>query len=202
MSNRYFVVVNGKPTGPYGISQLPTLGLTPYTFVKTEQMDDYKEAQEIEELRNLFNFKAPLVSPQYFASFDQRLMAWAIDAFLIALFCAVVAFVMFLFVTSTEMRIKLLLSTLFIGLTANYVYGVIADASAKRGTVGKRLMDIKVADTNGEQLSLAKSFVRTTVKAFSIFGLGIGCLVMFTNRKNQCLHDMAANAIVSKDRLV
>ncbi|MBM3402605.1 MAG: DUF4339 domain-containing protein, partial [Bacteroidetes bacterium] len=40
----YFVVIDGKPTGPYSLEQLQGLKIKPGTFVKTEDMDDYKEA--------------------------------------------------------------------------------------------------------------------------------------------------------------
>jgi hypothetical protein len=77
----YTVVINGKPEGPYEFEQLKTLAIKPGTFIRKPGMDDYKEAHEFEELRELFGFRYQQTAPQYFASFDQRLLASIIDYF-------------------------------------------------------------------------------------------------------------------------
>lgn len=198
----YTVVVKGKPEGPYSLNELRNLKISPGTFVKTASMDDYKEAHELAELRELFGFEFIKTSPQYFASFDQRLMAWAIDLFLIGLIFAVAVFVCFLFVLDTPTRIKLLVLGDIAILLTNFIYGVMADASSSQGTIGKRLMNIRVGNLFGEKLSMQQSFIRTIAKIFSIGTLGIGYLVMFTNKNNQCMHDKVADTLVVKDRLL
>ncbi len=56
-------------------------------------MDDYKEAHEIAGLRELLGFnKQPLI-PQYFGSFDQRLLASTLDWFFVAGGCIILAFI-------------------------------------------------------------------------------------------------------------
>ena len=50
---RYIVVINGKPSGPYNPEDLKTLDIRAGTFVKTEEMDDYKEAHEIPEIKKM-----------------------------------------------------------------------------------------------------------------------------------------------------
>lgn len=98
----YTIVVNGKPQGPYTLEELKQLKLSPGTFVRKPGMDDYKEAHELVELRTLFGFAFPKFTPQYFASFDQRLMAWAIDYFLITVIYAVLVFAGFLLFESQK----------------------------------------------------------------------------------------------------
>ena len=49
----YFLVINGKPKGPFSIGQLKTMSVKPSDFLKTADMVDYKEAHEIAELREL-----------------------------------------------------------------------------------------------------------------------------------------------------
>ena len=71
----YTVVINGKPQGPYTLEQLAALKIQPATFIRKPGMDDYKEAHEFPELRALLGFTFQHTAPQYFASFDQRLLA-------------------------------------------------------------------------------------------------------------------------------
>jgi hypothetical protein len=49
----YLVVVEGKPQGPFSIEELKQLNIQPGTFVKSPDLDDYKEAHELAELREL-----------------------------------------------------------------------------------------------------------------------------------------------------
>ncbi len=51
MANSYLLVINGKPEGPFSVEQLRSLDIKSGDFVKTAEMDDYKEAHEIAELR-------------------------------------------------------------------------------------------------------------------------------------------------------
>src|SRR3569833_3328879 len=78
-NNSYFLVINGKPEGPFSIEQLKEYKIKPDDFLKTAEMDDYKEAHEMQELRELFGFSKQAIIPQYFGNFDQRLMSAALD---------------------------------------------------------------------------------------------------------------------------
>ena len=73
--DQYTVVINGKPQGPYNLSELKDLNITANTFIRKPGMDDYKEAHAIPELRELLGFSYQKTAPQYFAAFDQRLLA-------------------------------------------------------------------------------------------------------------------------------
>src|SRR5258708_6561751 len=97
MGQPYFLVINGKPEGPFSLEQLKALNIRPGDFVKTPEMDDYKEAHEIAGLRELLGFSKQSVIPQYFGGFDQRLMASALDWFFVAGACIILAFI-FIFI--------------------------------------------------------------------------------------------------------
>src|SRR4051812_9233145 len=84
-AGEYIVVIAGKPAGPYTLAELPALQIKAGTFVRKPGMDDYKEAHEFPELRELLGFNYLQTAPQYFASFDQRLLASVIDFFFIFL---------------------------------------------------------------------------------------------------------------------
>src|ERR1700753_2579014 len=101
-NNTYILVINGKPEGPYSIEQLRGLGIKSGDFVKTPGMDDYKEAHEIAELRQIFHFNKQPVIPQYFAGFDQRLMASALDWFMVSGVFILIAFIAILVIDDKE----------------------------------------------------------------------------------------------------
>lgn len=198
----YIVVVNGKPDGPYDIDHIKEMNILPGTFLRKPGMDDYKEAHEFPELRALFGFNYEQTLPQYFASFDQRLLASVIDYFILLMVCILLALLSFLFITEKNERILTGLMFLPAIPLLKFIYGVFAEASAKQGTIGKRLLNIKVTDMEGKPLSLSSSFLRNGAKILSVIPCFFGYLYSFLNKKQQCWHDIAANALVIKDRLI
>lgn len=165
-------------------------------------MDDYKQAHEIPELRTLFGFSYQKTLPQYFASFDQRLLAAAIDYFLLLLGAVFLLLLSFSFIGGKEQRI--FFSLLFLSALPLFklVYSVFADASAKQGTAGKRVLNIRVTDMEGSRINLGVSLVRNTAKVLSVLPFFFGYLYLFLNRKHQAWHDITANTLVIKDRLI
>ncbi len=198
----YTIVIAGKPHGPYTLAELKQFQILPGTFIRTPGMDDYKEAHEIEEIRQLMGFAVPKNTPQYFASFDQRLMAWAIDVFLIALVYAILVFLSFMFVHEQAVRVVLLIGIAVMVPLTKLIYNIIADPSQTQGTIGKKLMDIKVTDLNGERISFETSLARNFAKIVSTITVGFGYIYSFFNKKQQCLHDVMAGTLVIKDRLL
>ncbi|TDG35430.1 RDD family protein [Pedobacter changchengzhani] len=198
----YTVVVNGKSQGPYTLTELEGLNITPDTFVRKPGMDDYKEAHEIEELRELFGFTHQKTAPQYFAGFDLRLLASVIDHFIIFTTVAVITLSSFIFIDAqTQRLIVFLLPLPFIGII-KLIYGSIAESSIKQATLGKRLVGIKVSDLIGNRISFKKSLARNFTKILSFLPFCFGYFYSFLNSKKQCWHDMITNTLVIKDRLV
>jgi len=200
----YTIVVRGKPQGPYTLEELKQMEILPDTFVRKPGMDDYKEAHELEELRGLLGFIAPKHTPQYFASFDQRLMAWAIDYFLITVVYAVILAIIVVFIEIEDRQWGMALVSAGISLVplTKFVYNVIAETSKTQGTIGKKLMDIKVTDEYGAKLNTGTSLVRNLSKIISNITFGFGYIYCFFNKKQQCLHDVIAGTLVIKDRLL
>lgn len=198
----YLLVQDGKPTGPFSIEELKKISVKPGSFLKSPEMDDYREAHEIPELRMLFGFKAPLFEPQYFATLDIRLLAIAIDYFVIfGLYC-LFALVLISFVNQQSLRIGIALGGLIFIPILRSMYAVFAEASAKQATIGKQLLGIKVCDEQGRKLDLSQSFLRNASKWLSTLTLGVGYLSGFFSRKQQCLHDVLVGTLVVKERLL
>lgn len=169
--------------------------------MKTQPMDDYKEAHEVAELRELFGFHKQILL-QYFAAFDQRLLASAVDWFLVSGVCMVMAFMVSLFVDGRLILLSIAFSMFLVIPMVNLIYHIVMESSAKQGTYGKQLLRIKVCDLQGSRLTAAHALGRNAAKIFSVLTLFIGYLYSFFNKQQQCLHDVIAGTLVIKDRLV
>jgi uncharacterized RDD family membrane protein YckC len=85
---------------------------------------------------------------------------------------------------------------------AKFIYSSIAEASDKQATVGKRLLNIKVTDLGGNRISLSNAYGRNAAKILSTAPFFLGYLYSFLNKKQQCFHDLTADTLVIKDRLI
>jgi uncharacterized RDD family membrane protein YckC len=201
-TNTYFLVVNGRPEGPFSTEQIKALKIKPGDFLKTAAMDDYKEAHEIAELRQLLGFNEQALIPQYFGSFDQRLMASALDWFFVSGVCIIVAFIIALFINDPATRTAVTLGVLAVIPFVKFIYHSIMESSAKQATIGKQILNIRVCDMQGVRLSLMHAGLRNLAKALSVMTFFIGYLFSFFTRQQQCLHDMVTGTLVMKDRLL
>ncbi len=197
----YFLVIKGKPEGPFTLEQLKALDIKPGDFLKTREMMDYKEAHEIAELRALFHFKQQSVVPQYFAGFDQRLLASALDWFFVGGIFIVLAFIAAAFVQDSAQRMPLALGILAFAPLAKIIYHIVMECSAKQATYGKQILRIRVCDLEGRRIGPARSVARNLCKIFSLISV-VGYLLSFFNKRQQCLHDMLCDTLVMKDRLI
>jgi uncharacterized RDD family membrane protein YckC len=199
---RYIVVINGKPSGPYVLEDLKTLNIKAGTFVKTEEMDDYKEVHEIPELCDYLGLKHQKTLPQYFAGLDIRLLAVVIDYFIIFAIYCVIAVIIILFLQEKETKIMVALAGLTIIPIIKFFYSIVMESSARQGTWGKVLMGLKICDEQGNTISFGRAITRNLSKIISSCSLGIGYLIGFFTKKQQCLHDLIAGTLVVKDRLI
>lgn len=78
------------------------------------------------------------------------------------------------------------------------LYSVGCEASPWMGTVGKRLVGIRVVDEFGERLTLTTAIIRNLVKILSFAALGFGLLAAFSNEARQTWHDLAARTFVAQ----
>jgi len=198
----YLLVVNGKPEGPYTITELRAIKIKPNDFVRSAGMDDYKEVHEIAELRSVLGINKQAHIPQYFGSFDQRLLASALDWLLVCLIFIPVTVIVIWFITDKQLRLMVAFSLVAIIPIAKLIYHIVAEASAKQATYGKQLLKIRVGNLQGERLSMGHSAGRNLAKALSVLTFFIGYLFSFFNQRQQCLHDMVAGTLVIKDRLM
>lgn len=85
-----------------------------------------------------------------------------------------------------------------VGLAINWLYEALLTSSPWQATVGKRILNLKVTDLEGNRISFEHATGRFFAKILSGLILCIGFLmVAFTERK-QGLHDIIAGTLVMK----
>ena len=78
----------------------------------------------------------------------------------------------------------------------SFLYWPVLESTALRGTVGKMLLGLVVADIDGGKLPFLRSLLRNLAKIISAIPFYIGFLLAaFTDRK-QALHDLITKAVV------
>lgn len=199
-TNTYLLVINGKPEGPFTIGELKAHQIKPTDFVKTQAMDDYKEAHEVAELRELFGFKKQVLL-QYYGSFDQRAAAAMVDWLIISAVCIIPSFAITLLITDKLVGLGLALGLFALIPIVNLIYHIVMESSPKQATYGKQLLKIRVCDMQGNRLTTSHAAKRNIAKVLSVATLFIGYLYAFFNKQQQCLHDRVAGTLVIKDRL-
>lgn len=198
----WFVVLNGKPEGPFKTQELKNLIIHPGTFVKTAGMDDYKEVHEIPELRGFFGFKKEIALPEYFGTMDIRLLAVMIDYVLVGIGAVVPAI---LLIALSQEKLSMILIALLYFLTLPIIklfYAAVMESSPTQGTYGKLWLGLAVCNERGERLGSGQAWLRNAAKIISFLPFGIGYVAGFFNKKQQTFHDRIAGTMVVKLRLV
>jgi len=80
------------------------------------------------------------------------------------------------------------------------LYWILADASRYQGSLGKRLLGLKVVDAQGTRLTLAAAAGRNLMKILSAVPVCIGFMMAGWTRRKQALHDMIVGAYIVTSR--
>ena len=128
-------------------------------------------------------------------------MASALDWFFVGGGFIVLAFLAVFIVEDKSARLVIALSILALVPIIKIIYHIVMECSLKQATYGKQILKIKVCDLEGRRISAGRSISRNLFKIFSLITI-IGYLLSFFNKKQQCLHDMMAETLVMKDRLL
>lgn len=78
----------------------------------------------------------------------------------------------------------------------SWLYYILMEGGSWHATLGKRVMGLYVADSNGNGITYSTSILRLIGKMLSGLILGIGYLMAFFNDTKQGLHDMIAKTYV------
>jgi uncharacterized RDD family membrane protein YckC len=83
-----------------------------------------------------------------------------------------------------------------LSLTIWIIYSLIADASRFQGTLGKKVMKIKVVSEDGARISIRRSMARNLFKIISAIPIYLGFIWILFNKKRRGWHDMVAKTYV------
>lgn len=203
MSRDYWVVIDGKPAGPFHENELAALNLSVDSFVKSAGMKDYQQVGEIAELCELLGFEnTNYTLPQYYAAPDSRMLASVIDYFFILLLDVIVLTIIMPTIHEQYLRIAIPLSSLLFLPLIKLLAGVFFEASAMQGTPGKYWLRLTVTDDHGRRITIRKSIIRNLCKILSLITLTIGYWMAFLDKRHRALHDRLAGTLVVKQRLI
>jgi len=82
-------------------------------------------------------------------------------------------------------------------LLADWLYYALSESSSWQGTVGKRLLNLKVTDLGGQRISFARASGRYFSRIIThMITLEIGFILAGFTEKKQAVHDMIASCLV------
>ena len=135
-----------------------------------------------------------------YASFIKRILAFSIDIVIVIVIntmiaSAIMAVLQFLNHNSIKIIEAILPVSMSTFLAVYIFYFTLGECSKWQGTIGKKIIKIKITSTQGEKLSFPKTFIRVLVKFISIFIFFGYLTIPFTKRK-QAIHDFIVNTTV------
>lgn len=93
-----------------------------------------------------------------------------------------------------------LVETKYWGIALYLLYAALLEGSRLQGTIGKRLVRVRITDGVGNPIGFAQSIMRNLSKIASGYILFIGFLMIISTERKQGLHDKIAKTIVVKDQ--
>ena len=139
-------------------------------------------------------------TPEY-ATFWHRLAAYLVDWVLaMAIFCpvgfALGALGALAGQEAEEINMIVQVVTNLVSLVVTWLYYALMESSSWQGTVGKRVIGIKVTDMNGDRISFARATGRYFAKIVSSIICLIGFIMAAFTERKQGLHDIMAGTLV------
>jgi len=188
--NGYYVVEQGQKRGPLDFSTLQTMRqqgtLSESTLVWRDGMGDWQPAVSI--LPQLFPAGDISSGELSVATAGQRILVGLIDT-------CILQFVFVLFGVAT-FGSGFLAELVYPAVNA--IYGGILISSSMQGSIGMKLLGLKVVDYAGRKPSPGQCWGRALGSIPSWYLLGIGNLLVFFTPRHQAMHDLMAGTLVVK----
>lgn len=130
------------------------------------------------------------------AGFWRRFFAMLIDNFII-LTSAYIVVLVYTLEGSSQESIDIIIR--FYMIIVGSLYFILSESSSYQGTVGKKVLGIKVTGVNGEKIGIGKAIARHIGKLTSALILMIGYLMVAFTKDKQALHDLMSDCLVIKN---
>lgn len=134
------------------------------------------------------------------AGFWIRALAWLIDALLMNV--ALTGLLVTAGFTPEEIYStkRPQAAVVIIGLVAHWLYQSLLESSAWQSTVGKKLLGLRVVNTDESRIGFGRATARHFSMFISSFILGIGFIMVAFTKRKQGLHDKIAGTLVIRSR--
>ena len=132
-----------------------------------------------------------------YAGFWLRFFAYVVDALVCSILSLAVGFTIGILgelTGATEAALVVLVWIWSVALI--WLYFAVMESSKWQGTIGKKLVQIRVTDLSGEQITLNRATGRHFAKLLSGLTLGLGFVMAGITDRKQALHDMIAQCLV------
>jgi uncharacterized RDD family membrane protein YckC len=190
-ANAYNVVERGEKRGPLDLTTLQTMRqqgtLAENTLVWCDGMSDWQSAASL--LPQLFP-AGDISSPGelYVASAGQRILVGLIDFFILQF--------MFVLAGFLTVGVAFILGEFFYPVL-NAIYGGILISTSMQGSIGMKLLGLKVVDYAGRKPSPGQCWGRALGSILSFYFV-IPTLIVFFTPRHQTMHDLMAGTLVVK----
>jgi uncharacterized RDD family membrane protein YckC len=149
----------------------------------------------------------PQAAPEY-AGFWIRVLASFIDALISCVVFFPLGIVIGILVVASGSDpnssdvLLLRLATQGLSIVVGWLYSAICESSSWQGTVGKKVVGLRVTDLDGRRISFGRATGRHFGKILSTLILFIGFIMVALTEKKQGLHDLLAGTLVVKGAAV
>lgn len=138
------------------------------------------------------------------AGFGRRIVAALIDGVLSFIITVVVMMVVMFFIRRSflesggfDQAFLLVFITSYLGgLVVAWLYFALGDSSAGQGTLGKRIMGLKVTKVDGGKIGFGRASLRYVGRLLGVLTLLIGFLIALVTPRRRALHDYVAGSVV------
>ena len=124
----------------------------------------------------------------YYGDLGKRTLAYFIDMFMLGAIGFLFGFILSF--------IGLGLIAVIVSPVISWLYFILMEGGEWHATLGKKVMGLYVADSDGNGISYSTATLSMIGKILSGLILGIGYIMGFFNEQKQCLHDMIAKTYV------
>lgn len=135
------------------------------------------------------------------AGFWLRVLAGLVDSMILAIGLAVVALVVgstmgVVYADQASPEVPFYETLGLIGLVGTWSYFVLMESSARKATLGKLVLGLRVINAHGDRLSISQAVARFLGKVLGVLTLGSGFALSGLTRDKQGLHDLLAGTFV------
>lgn len=135
-----------------------------------------------------------------YAGFWIRVGAYCVDLVIMLIPTYLISFLIQASIPTTDPaeRFGVQFINLFFNVMVMWVYYAASESSVWQGTIGKKLLGLKVTDIDGARISFGRATGRYFSKLLSALLLGIGFMMVGWTQRKQGLHDKIAYTLVVK----